>query len=42
MAGTGKDFVPVSLLPAVTQVPITIAFWTCPQLENIHFNENSK
>ena len=32
-ARTGKDF------PRVT---VTIAFWVCPQLENIHLNENNK
>ena len=24
------------------RVPVTIAFWVCPQLENIHLNENNK
>ena len=40
-AGTGRDFVPESLLLAGTRVPVTIAFWAFPQLENIHLNENN-
>ena len=44
-AGTGRDFVPGYLSPyylRVPGVPATIAFWACPQLENIQLNENNK
>ena len=33
---------PGTLVPPGTCVPITIAFWTCPQLQNIHLNETKK
>ena len=42
-AGTGRDFVPTYPSHYYPQVPITITFWSCPQLENIHhLNENNK
>ena len=39
-AGTDRELVPESLLLAGT-ITVTIAFWACPQLENIHLNENN-
>ena len=43
-AGTGRDFVTgyLSLYYMYPWVPVTIAFWACPQLENIHLNKNNK
>ena len=38
-AGMGRDFVPGYPSPYYLRVPVTIAFWACPQLENIHLNE---
>ena len=42
----GRDFVPRYPSPYYPQVPgyvlVTIAFLACPQLENIHLNENNK
>ena len=38
-AGRGRDFVPGYPNPSDPWVPITIAFWACPQLENIYLNE---
>ena len=45
-AGMGRDFLPGYPSPYYPWVPgthyVTIAFWACPQLENIHLNENNK
>ena len=41
-AGMGKDFVPGYPSLCYPRVPVTIAFCVCPQLENIHLNENNK
>ena len=42
MDGTGRDSVPGYPSPYDLRVPVTIEFWACPQLENIHLNENNK
>ena len=41
-AGTGRDSVPGYPSPYYPRVPITIAFWACPQLENKYLNENNE
>ena len=41
-AGMGRDFVPGYPSPYYPRVLVTLAFWACTQLENIHLNENNK
>ena len=41
-AGMGRDSVPGDPSPYFLRVPVTIAFWACPQLQNVHLNETNK